>query len=380
MPAPTYRPPSLLPPGSPTPSATPLPPTPTLVPIPPLTQADWTRGPATAAHTLLLYCDFQSPPCATLAETLRQLQALRPEDVRLVYRHFPLMPLNDKAVLAAAAAEAAGRQGAFWAMHDLLYAEQSAWASLTPEEFSAWAAGAAGRLELDQEAFEAAFSDPELTQALEAAFEAGVAAGLPGTPFLFVDGQWMRAQPTLVNLEAALRLEDLRPRQYDGWPGWEVPSGERSIAHLQFDIGEVTLELYPDSAPLTVASFVGLAQAGWYDGCIVHRVVPGEYVELGDPTGTGYGGPGYFLPEEIDPARGFDRPGMVAVASVGPGTGGSQFAITLAPKPSWDGSRTVFGQVIEGLELLGSLGPRDPLENLLDPPGARLERVWIESR
>jgi len=380
--APTYLAPSLPAPSTTTPAAataTSLPATPTLSPIPPITASDWQRGPEGARHTLLLYCDFQSPPCAALADTIRDLQQLRPGDVQLVYRHFPLMPLNDKAVLAAVAAEAAGLQGAFWEMHDLLYTEQGAWASLTPEAFPAWAVEAVGRLGLDREAFEAVLSDPVLARELKAAFEAGVAAGIPGTPFLFVDGQWMRARPTLANLEAALRLEDLQSKQYAGWPGWEVPSEDQLIAHLLFDTGEVTIELFPESAPLTVASFVGLARDGWFDGSIPHRVVPGRYVELGDPTGTGYGWPGYFLPEEIDPALHFDQPGVVAVASVGPGTGGSQFAITLAQQPTWEGTRTIFGEVVEGLELLSSLEPRQPLEDLLKPPAARLERVWIEA-
>jgi cyclophilin family peptidyl-prolyl cis-trans isomerase len=151
-------------------------------------------------------------------------------------------------------------------------------------------------------------------------------------------------------------------------------------ATLQLDRGEIVIDLFPASAPMAVNSFVFLAGQGWFDGCIFHRVLPGTLAETGDPSGTGLGGPGYFFATEIDPALTFEEAGVVALTSAGLGTNGSQFFITLAPLPQLNGTRSVFGRVASGLEILQGLARRDPLFNLLNPPGATILRVTIEER
>jgi len=110
----------------------------------------------------------------------------------------------------------------------------------------------------------------------------------------------------------------------------------------------------------------------------IFRVEPGALVETGDPSDTGFGDAGYHLPDEIDAAWNFDEAGVVALSSAGPGSGGSRFFITLQPLPLLNGSRTVFGRVVEGLDLLMDLPAREPAIDLLSPDAAIVRRVRIE--
>ncbi len=133
-------------------------------------------------------------------------------------------------------------------------------------------------------------------------------------------------------------------------------------AVIDMGLGPITLELYPDSAPLTVASFVGLAEGKflgtgkpYFDGLSFHRVEPGFVVQGGDPLGTGTGGPGYKFPNEIDSKLSYGEEGMLAMANSGPDTNGSQFFITLAPTQALTGSYTIFGRVVKGMEVVKAI-------------------------
>jgi len=132
-----------------------------------------------------------------------------------------------------------------------------------------------------------------------------------------------------------------------------------SIATLHTNHGDITIRLFDDHAPKTVANFVGLAtgtkeyrdDAGrtvtgqYYDGVIFHRVISGFMIQGGDPTGTGRGGPGYEFGDEIHPDLIFNRPYLLAMANAGPGTNGSQFFITVGPTPHLNRRHTIFGEV-----------------------------------
>jgi cyclophilin family peptidyl-prolyl cis-trans isomerase len=109
-----------------------------------------------------------------------------------------------------------------------------------------------------------------------------------------------------------------------------------------------------------VNNFVFLAREGFYDNTTFHRVLEDFMAQAGDPTGTGAGGPGYRFQDEIVPGLEFDRPGLLAMANAGPGTNGSQFFITFEPVPWLDGRHTIFGEVLEGQEVLDQLTRRDP--------------------
>jgi cyclophilin family peptidyl-prolyl cis-trans isomerase/protein-disulfide isomerase len=366
--------------GPPTLTRVPSDPTATIRPLDPVTSQDWIRGPLDAEFSFLVYCDFQSPPCEDYTQAINSLRELRPDQIQVIYRLFPMVVLNDKAGLAAQLALAADDQDAFWPMHDLLYEEQRLWTDLSPEEFLAWAEDAAVKLGLDASQITEDLRNSEYAEDADEAFRRGVHSGLPGTPFVLLNGEWFRAAPTLINLEAAIRLELLGKMQYEHAPPLEIDQSAVYLARIQLETGEIVIQLFPQSAPATVANFIFLAKQGWFDGTIFHRVVPGSFVEGGDPSATGFGGPGYFLRDEIDTAQNFDQPGRVAMANSGPDTNGSRFAITLGSMPDWDGARPIFGQVIEGLSLLSSLGAREPLEDLLTEPALKIIAVVIEEQ
>lgn len=132
-------------------------------------------------------------------------------------------------------------------------------------------------------------------------------------------------------------------------------------AIIHTEKGDLLLELFVADALYTVSNFVHLARQGFYDGTTFHRVIPGFMAQGGDPTGTGAGGPGYFIPDEIS-----DRThvaGALSMANRGvPDTSGSQFFITYVPRHDLDGRYSVFGQLIEGMDVLEALTPRDPAD------------------
>ena len=126
------------------------------------------------------------------------------------------------------------------------------------------------------------------------------------------------------------------------------------IAHFDTDRGPIRIELYPDKAPLTVASFVNLAQRGFYNGLNFHRVINDFMVQGGCPQGTGTGGPGYKFEDEANNGVGHER-GVLSMANAGPNTNGSQFFITHVATPWLNGKHTVFGKVVEGMEVVDSI-------------------------
>ncbi len=141
------------------------------------------------------------------------------------------------------------------------------------------------------------------------------------------------------------------------------------FAVIATDYGDIRMELYGDKAPQTVANFKKLAGEGFYDGLTFHRVVPGFVVQGGDPLGNGTGGPGYDLPAEIDPTL-THQVGTLATARKGDRinperrSSGSQFYIALAPQPHLDGGYTIFGQVVEGMEVVKQIKPGDAMKKV----------------
>jgi peptidyl-prolyl cis-trans isomerase A (cyclophilin A) len=142
-------------------------------------------------------------------------------------------------------------------------------------------------------------------------------------------------------------------------------------AHIQTNHGAFSVELLEDKAPKTAQNFIDLAEKGFYDGVIFHRVIEGFMIQGGDPTGTGRGGPGYSIPDEFHPELKHTGEGILSMANAGPNTGGSQFFVTLAPTAWLDGKHAIFGKVVEGMEVvrvIGSTptGPGDrPLEDVV---------------
>lgn len=123
---------------------------------------------------------------------------------------------------------------------------------------------------------------------------------------------------------------------------------------LETSMGDVVIELY-DDMPITAGNFLKLVESGFYDGVIFHRVIAGFMIQTGDPTGTGYGGPGYTIPDEFSRHNRNDR-GTVAMANAGPNTGGSQFFINLVNNNYLDRMHPVFGKVVEGMDVVDRIG------------------------
>jgi len=164
-------------------------------------------------------------------------------------------------------------------------------------------------------------------------------------------------------------------------PGIGIDTSKSYSAIVTTGKGTFTIQLYPDAAPTTVNNFVHLARCDYYNGVTFHRVIPGFVAQTGDPTGTGAGGPGYVIKDEINQHK-QDKPGVVAMANAGPGTDGSQFYITLAKfsqaqEALLDKSYTVFGQVTQGMNVVLSLTPRDPSKNANAPPGDVIKSIKI---
>jgi cyclophilin family peptidyl-prolyl cis-trans isomerase len=165
-------------------------------------------------------------------------------------------------------------------------------------------------------------------------------------------------------------------KSYDQAPEMALEPGYEYYAYFVTEKGPVKVRLFAEEAPETVNNFVYLARDGYFDGTTFHRVIPDFMVKGGDPTGTGTGGPGYRIPDEFHPGLRHDKPGVLSMANAGPNTGGSQFFITHVATPWLDDRHAVFGEVVDGMEVVSAIRERDPQH---DPePGDRIERIEIE--
>jgi cyclophilin family peptidyl-prolyl cis-trans isomerase len=159
-------------------------------------------------------------------------------------------------------------------------------------------------------------------------------------------------------------------------PVMQIDPMKQYRAHMETDKGVMVIELFADKTPTTVNNFVFLSREGFYENVIFHRVISDFMVQGGDPTGTGRGGPGYKFGDEFHPSLKHDKQGVLSMANAGPGTNGSQFFITHGPTPHLNGKHTVFGHVVEGLDVLMSIPERDP--GNVKAPAVKIIRVTIE--
>jgi peptidyl-prolyl cis-trans isomerase A (cyclophilin A) len=168
----------------------------------------------------------------------------------------------------------------------------------------------------------------------------------------------------------------------------------QNIAILKTTLGTIKIQLHPETAPNTVANFTGLATGTkeWldpntrekvtgrslYENTIFHRVIPDFMIQGGDPMGTGTGGPGYRFADETKATDRFDKPGILAMANAGPNTNGSQFFITVKPTPWLNGNHTIFGHVIEGMDIVLQISQVD--RDRMDRPKTpiKIESITIE--
>ena len=139
--------------------------------------------------------------------------------------------------------------------------------------------------------------------------------------------------------------------------------------------GDIVLELFDEDAPETVANFRRLAEDGFYDGLIFHRVIPDFMIQGGDPQGTGSGGPGYKFGDEVGPNKPKHKVGSLSMANAGPNTNGSQFFITHIATDWLNGKHTVFGEVAEGMDVVDAIGALATDARDRPTQEARIERL-----
>ena len=164
-------------------------------------------------------------------------------------------------------------------------------------------------------------------------------------------------------------------KQWPTPPAMQIDPKKKYKAHMETDKGTMVIELFADKAPKTVNNFVFLSREGYYEGVMFHRVISNFMAQGGDPTGRGSGGPGYQFEDEISDLT-FDKPGLLAMANAGPNTNGSQFFITYVPTPHLNGLHTIFGEVIEGMDVVEGITRRDPNQSP-DFPGDAIEIITI---
>jgi cyclophilin family peptidyl-prolyl cis-trans isomerase len=167
-----------------------------------------------------------------------------------------------------------------------------------------------------------------------------------------------------------------KPQQWNKPPDITIEPQKKYKAILKTEKGDIIASLHAGKTPKTVNNFVFLARKGFYDNTIFHRVITDFMAQGGDPTGTGRGGPGYRFEDEIVSELRHRKPGILSMANAGPNTNGSQFFITHVATPWLDGKHTVFGEVVEGIDVLMSIPARDPQRG--DAPVVRLLTVEIE--
>ncbi|MEP6894938.1 MAG: peptidylprolyl isomerase [Chloroflexota bacterium] len=345
--------------------------------FPAITDADHTRGPQGALITLLDYSDYQDPRSGELAIATKRLFEENPKYVRLVSRPFPIFVVNDKSAYATLDVEAAAEQGKFWELNDLLYAQQATWINLSVEDFNQWVIAQVTALGMNVEQFKSDRARADIVAKVQQAWDAGHKINLPGTPILVINGNLYQGPRDYASLNEIAQLIILGKRQFKACPPFAIKTNKQYIASLHTEKGDVTIELFADKAPLTVNSFIFLAQNGWYDNITFHRVIPKLFAQTGDPTGTGKGNPGYYLITEILPSLTFISPGMVAMTNSGPDTSNGQFFITYAPAAQFNGKYTIFGQVIKGMDILQALTPRDAKPGTNTAPGDKLMGITI---
>ena len=157
---------------------------------------------------------------------------------------------------------------------------------------------------------------------------------------------------------------------YDAPPPNILEDGIDYQAVLTTTDGEFTIDLFEETAPITVNNFVALARDGYYDATTFHRVLEGFMAQAGDPTGTGSGGPGYNFDDEQSALTDIDRRGLLAMANAGPNTNGSQFFVTFEPADFLTGLHAVFGELIVGDDIFSQVDLRDP-----EAPSTRGEQL-----
>ena len=348
--------------------------------FPPVRESDQARGAVDSSVTFTAYIDYQDPRSKSFVDVSNRILTDYADVMKIVFRLFPLLGVNDKSALSMQAVEAADAQGKFWEMHDLLFAQHENWISLSAADFEQWVTAQSTTVDLNVEQFKSDFKSEAIIAKVKKYAEDGKAIGIPGTPLILINGQIYGGPRDYGSFRDIIELILLGKRQFTTCPPLTVQTNHQYTATLHTENGDVVIELFADKAPITVNSFIFLARNGWYDDITFHRVIPNLFALTGDPSGTGNGNPGYYIINEFDASLKFNRPGMVGMTNSGPNASNGQFFVTFAPTAQFDGQYTIFGQVVSGMDVLSLLSPRDAQPGGNSRPGDLLFSVTVEEK
>ncbi len=302
---------------------------------------------------------------------LAQFQQQNPKDVQFVYHQFPLITIHDKAALAAQAAEAAGAQGKFWEMHDLLYSQQQTWTSLSPEEFRPLLGQYASEIGLDVPRFTADLGSKEIADRVTAAYNDATQLGLQGTPTIFINDMPYQMAPTLPMLQFAVKL--IKGGTYGALPPETIDRSSAYTATIDTSKGKIIVALDAAKAPEAVNSFIFLARQGWFDNTPFTAVTSRFAVIGGLGDTNGYAG--YLVqPENAEVAdAALGQVGLYPLDQSGQYFG----ALLFITRQVITGTTGVpfFGQVVGGLDVLSALDLRDSAQS---PAADTIKSVTVE--
>jgi len=347
--------------------------------LPLISEDDWVVGPPDAAVTFLEYSELQCPYCAQLEPSMVAIQEKFPDDVRIVFRHRPFPEsFHDKSILGAQALEAAGKQGKFSEFKDFMFARQyqdpndsvegsmssdDFWAALAPDDFDEWMAERVPDLGIDADQFlEDMYSD-EIVKNIQEKKDEADSLGISGTPTLFINGYpWPAQQRGVEIFTIFTRLILKQDLEFASCPEKLVDQQKSYSATIETTQGDIQVELFAETAPYAVNSFIFLAREGWYRD--LPLLSTPDILLSGDPTDTGYGGAGYVYLDEANSDYTLDQPGMLAIYNrLGPGMNGSSFFINKMALPDVE-NITVFGKVTEGMDVIEKIELR---QSIMDP-------------
>ena len=329
--------------------------------IHPTSEHDVATGPPDARMNIVAYINAENPDSIAAVPALLKFQANHSNDTRLAFRYKPIRG-SAKGELAARAIEAGRHYGSEWAMLVLIITGHPEWASLSIDDFEAWLAQKAGTLAIDPTEFNTLLSGGETAKAISTSSQETSASIVPRTPFIIVNNKEMTLGNRSPSLDEIYRLVLLEDRQFATCPEVTVDPNTTYQAVLHTTRGAITINIITNWAPLTTNSFIFLARSNWYDNVPFFNVLPGISAITGDPSGTGYGTPGYITTRELTDVRA--SAGLITMAPSGPDHNSSQFSILLSDDPelysSYD-NNTAIGKITGGLNTARGITEDDTL-------------------
>ena len=320
--------------------------------VPAITDADLVIGPADATYTFITYSNFTCSHCANLEPVLVALQELYPQDVRLVFRYVTTGSIS---TLSAQAVEAADLQGKFAEMKDAIFAAQATWWEFSDDEFRAWLDERAAEFGMDVDQFNADMENENISNKIIFNRSQVDDLGITGTPTMFVNNrQYSPYQDrSIFTLATMVRVMEISDQLLGSCPTVDTSFDGDLQAVISTTQGDIVVDLYEDQAPNTVAYFKYLADNGWYDNNDIF-ISTDEYIVSGDPSDTLYGGPGFVFYNEISEGSMDEEGLLVSFNRLGTGYNSGLFMLTKGAVTDFSGDISIFGKVIEGMDVLNS--------------------------